>query len=224
LVSAYFAVKTSKNAVLEVFSASSRRIYCQNSYQIYSKQEIINMKKLLITATSIIFIGCAAPSPAPEYLILRADKNSSVKETAFIINKFRTPENEQARQKTRQPGLFGVKPTEEEKKQALEVDANIKFIQNLADTNSKPFSVGSNRQLHYSANYVEVKPGMYQVDVTCLIHNKFASIKVMVPALAGQSTYIKCEMPTMDAATVRASAAEIKETDPNIRNMEFSYK
>jgi hypothetical protein len=182
------------------------------------------LKKLLITASSILFIGCATPPPAPEYLILRAEKNSPVTQTAFIVNKFRTPENALARSKKRESRPLGWKLSEEEKSQPFEVDANIKQIQRIDEPDTKPFLVGSHRQLHYSANYVEVKPGMYKVYVTCLINNKFANLEIMVMTMAGKSTYVKCEVPSMDANTVRATALEIKDTDANIRNFEFSYK
>jgi hypothetical protein len=119
---------------------------------------------------------------------------------------------------------IGWKLSDEEKSQPFEVDANIKQIQKIDEPDTKPYLVGSFRQLHYSANYVEVKSGMYKLNVTCLIHNSYANIEIMVMALAGKTTYVKCEMPTMDAKTVRATALEIKDTDANIRNMEFSFK
>lgn len=181
------------------------------------------MKKLLITASCILFIGCATPPPAPEYLILSAEKSASVSQTAFIVNKYRTPDNIQARTKVSKTGPFRAKPTDEERQQPLEVDANIKKIQKIDEPDSKPVSVASNRQIHYSANYLEVKPGMYKVFVTCAIHNKFAEIEIVAMALAGKSTYVKCEMPNMDASSVRATALEIQDTDANIRNWVFSY-
>lgn len=182
------------------------------------------MKLILIATASILLIGCATPPPVPEYLILRAEKNAPVTETAFIVNKFRTPESAQVRGKKQADRPFGWKPSIEEKNQPLEVDANIKQIQKIDESDNKPYLVGSNRQLHYSANYVEVKPGLYKVFVTCLIHNKFANLEIIAMALVGKSTYIKCEMPSMDASTVRATALDIKDTDVNIRNMEYSYK
>jgi hypothetical protein len=182
------------------------------------------MKKLLIASFTTLVLGCATPPTPPDYLILKAEKNAQVAESAFIINKFRTPENALARSKKRESRPFGWKLSDEEKSQPFEVDANIKQIQRIDEPDTKPFLVGSHRQLHYSANYVEVKPGMYKVYVTCLIHNKFANLEILVITMAGKSTYIKCEMPSMDANTVRATALEIKDTDANIRNFEFSFK
>lgn len=192
------------------------------------------MKNFLITFIVVgLMLGCASKpvKPPPEYLINQTDKSASVTETAFIVNAYRYPVDpkvyeENLKKSAEKPSLFGIQfrtLTDEEKNSPQKMDAALKAIAPFVEEDKKAdfYTVGSYRQESYSPNYLEVKPGIYRVHVSCNLGDSFARINVTVIAVAGKTTFVQCEKPQMIAKTVVASAFEIKDTDKNFRNLKF---
>lgn len=190
------------------------------------------MKIFLITFIVVgLMLGCASKpvKPAPDYLINQTDKSAPVTETAFIVNSYRAPIDpkvyeENVKKSAEKSSPFGFRfraLTDEEKNSPQKMDASLRAIASFVqdEKNSDFYSLGNFRQEAYSPSYLEVKPGIYRVQVNCNSANAAARVNVTVIALPGKTTFIQCERPTMYAPTVVASASEIKDTDKNFRNL-----